>query len=101
MQSVAVLRTRFGPAQRRAFGFKVKSRPAPTGGTKASGCTGAHHAGRAAKKSGDGARQVFGDRMHGSLRCVNQGDLSVIRSELGPEHRTKSRAGRSQSVHKS
>jgi len=101
MQSVAVLRTRFGRTQRRAFGFKAKSRPGPNGGTKAHGDSGAHHAGRAAKKSDDGARGVSGDRMHGSLRCVNQGGLSVIRSALSPEDRTKCRAGRSQSVHTS
>ena len=98
MQSVAILRTRFGRTQRRAFGFKAKSRPGPRG-RKPPG-QGAHHAGRAAE-SGDGARQVFGDGMQGSLRHVNQGDLSAIRPAFILYTQTKNRAGRSQSVHRS
>lgn len=45
-------------------------------------------------KSGDRARQVFGDGMRGRLRRVNQGDLPEIRWAKGP-------CGRSQSTHKS
>lgn len=53
-------------------------------------------------KSDDRARQVVGDRMHGSERRVNQGDLLgerlvFIALPLG----TKSRPGRSQSARSS
>ena len=59
-----------------------------------------HHAGRAAK-SGDGARQVFGDGMQRSSCHVNQGDLSVIRPAFILHRQTKNRADRSQSVNSS
>jgi len=45
-------------------------------------------------KSGDRARQVFGDGMRGRLRDVNQGDLLETRWMKNP-------SGRSQSTHKS
>ena len=62
---------------------------------------GAHHAGRAAEKSGDGMRGVFGDGMHGSSCRVNQGDLSVTRPAFILHGQTKNRTGRSQSAHSS
>jgi hypothetical protein len=46
------------------------------------------------------ARQVFGDRMHGRSRRVNQGDLIGTRQEfIAPDKGTKSLPIRSQSVH--
>jgi len=112
MQSVAVLRTRFGRTLRRACGPKVKSRPdrmlvrlattpcktaSPTEakGSRKPITLGGQH------KSDDGARQVFGDGMHGRLRCVNQGDLPKERPRLAAIRRDNHRKGRSQSVHSS
>jgi len=112
MQSVAVLRTRFGRTQRRACGFKVKSRPGrrlvrlatipckttcptATAQSRKSITLGEQH------KSDGGARQVFGDRMHGRSRRVNQGDLPVKRSGAVWRKPGGNRTGRSQSVHSS
>jgi hypothetical protein len=106
MQSVAVWRTRFGRTQRRACGFKVKSRPGPTACPRLAKTPSRTERSPEAtgswepitlggqRRSGDGARQVFGDGMRGSLRHVNQGDLSVQRPMCN-------RADRRQSVHSS
>lgn len=53
------------------------------------------------QKSDDGARQVFGDRMHVKLHDVNQGDLPVQRLAFILHEQTKNQAGRSQSAHSS
>jgi RNA-directed DNA polymerase len=52
-------------------------------------------------RSGDGARQVVGDRMQGRLRHVNQGDLPDTRLVFMFREGPKSQSGRSQSTHRS
>ncbi len=54
------------------------------------------------RRSDDRARQVFGDGMDGRSCDVNQGDLSGAgKVFITPDKGTKSRPGRSQSVHSS
>ena len=54
------------------------------------------------RRSDGRARQVFGDGMYGRSCDVNQGDLSGARRVFNaPDKGTKSRPGRSQSVHRS
>ena len=92
MQSVGSRRTRFGRAWRRALGFRVKSRP----GEK----TGEPVTLGGQRRSDGGARQVFGDGMHGRSCGVNQGDLSRVRWVfIAPDKGTKSRTERRQSSH--
>ena len=54
------------------------------------------------RKSGDGARRVVGDRMHGKARHVKEGDLSGTRLVfIALKQGTKSQPGRSQSTRSS
>ncbi len=53
-------------------------------------------------KSDGGVRRVVGDRMHGKVRRVKEGDLPGTRLVFNaPDKGTKSQPGRSQSTHSS
>jgi hypothetical protein len=86
---------------RRAFGSKAKSRPEVAGRTHQ--CRFRETVTLGGQRiSDDRARQVFGDRMHGSSCDVNQGDLPGERLVfIAPRKGTKSQLGRSQSIHSS
>ncbi len=54
------------------------------------------------RKSDDGVRRVVGDRMHGKVCHVKEGDLSGARLVfIAPDTGTKSQPGRSQSTRSS
>ena len=54
------------------------------------------------RKSDDGARRVVGDRMHGKVRRVKEGDLPGTRLVfIALKQGTKSQPGRSQSIRSS
>ncbi|MEW5994917.1 MAG: hypothetical protein AB1744_11050 [Candidatus Zixiibacteriota bacterium] len=88
---------------RRACGFKAKSRPGcrqETPGEAIPGTRKSVTLGEQQKSDG-GARQVFGDGMHGSSCRVKQGDLPGKRSVFMSKAVPKSRPGRSQNAHSS
>jgi len=61
---------------------------------------GVHHASWAAE-SGDGARQVFGDRMSGKVASCEPGGPVRYKAGVHPARADEEPGGRSQSVHSS